>query len=217
MDEAFNQHSRRRTRSAKALPRLSLAPLTSKLPLDDVDLDDSADPAPASRTYLEGKSAPTTPRLLSRTSTRTRLAATHLPKSKSATHLAHPTPRRTDRGAASGTTSPRRRRPEHGEVADSDWFLRAGALMTSEAREYKGQAWLVSRASSTSLAAGRDPESDEDVLDRELEREREFASRRSSRRGSAIGAREKCGFRRAVNLPDKAFSLDGAMAAPDEV
>lgn len=36
-------------------------------------------------------------------------------------------------------------------------------------------------------------------------------------RNSAIGAREKCGFRRAVNLPDKAFSLDGAMAAPDEV
>ena len=186
MDEAFNQHSRRRTRSAKALPRLSLAPLTSKMPLDDVDLDDSADPAPASRTYLEGKSAPTTPRLLSRTSTRTRLSGTNLHKSKSATHIAHPAPRKADRGAASGTATPRRRRPEHDEVADSDWFLRAGALMSSEAREYKGQAWLVSRASSTSLAAGRAPESDddEDVLDRELEREREFASRRSSRRGS---------------------------------
>lgn len=178
MDEAFNQHSRRK-------PRPSLAPLTSKMPLDDVDLEDSAD-HPASRTYLEGKSAPTTPRLLSRTSTRTRLSSTDLPKSKSATHLAHPPPRRTDRGAASGTATPRRQRPEHGDVADGDWFLRTGALMSSEAREYKGQAWLVSRASSTSLAAGRDQESDdEDVLDRELEREREFASRRSSRRGSA--------------------------------
>lgn len=65
---------------------------------------------------------------------------------------------------------------------DSDWLLRAGAAMSSSARESKGQAWLVSRASSTSLTAEWDE--DEEELERELARERE----RASRRGSATGA-----------------------------
>lgn len=89
----------------------------------------------------------------------------------------------------SGTATPRRRRDDRpgGEAAESDWLLRTGAVMTSEAREYKGQAWLVSRASTTSLAAAPDSEDEEeDLLERELSREREFASRRSSRRGSFV-------------------------------
>ena len=196
MDEAFKQHSRRKRNSAKNLANLSLAPLTTKLPVNDLNHDEVA-PAPstpASRTYLEGKSAPTTPRLLSRTPTRStpRLSSAQLPKSKSATHLGHPISRKTDRGVVSGTTTPRRRRDDRvgSEAADSDWFLRTGAVMTSEAREYKGQAWLVSRASTTSLAAAPDSEDeDEDLLERELSREREFASRRSSRRGSFVNGK----------------------------
>jgi len=68
---------------------------------------------------------------------------------------------------------------------DSDWLLRAGAAISSSTRESKGQAWLVSRASSTSLTAQNDDEDEE--LERELAREREQASRRNSRRGSATG------------------------------
>jgi len=68
---------------------------------------------------------------------------------------------------------------------DSDWLLRAGAAISSSARESKGQAWLVSRASSTSLTAQNE---DEEELERELAREREQSSRRNSRRGSAVGS-----------------------------
>jgi hypothetical protein len=61
-------------------------------------------------------------------------------------------------------------------------LLRAGALISSETREFKGQAWLVSRQSSTSLSGIRD--ADEEAFDRELARERDLASRLSSRRAS---------------------------------
>lgn len=61
-------------------------------------------------------------------------------------------------------------------------MLRAGAAISSSTRESKGQAWLVSRASSTSLTAQRDEEEDE------LAREREVASRRQSRQGSVVGS-----------------------------
>jgi hypothetical protein len=36
----------------------------------------------------------------------------------------------------------------------SEWLQRTGAALTSETREIKGQSWLVSRASSTSLVKG---------------------------------------------------------------
>ncbi|PKS06940.1 hypothetical protein jhhlp_005536 [Lomentospora prolificans] len=197
MDEAFNQHAtRRKNRSSTNLNRLTLAPLTSRLPLDD--LDSNADVTSRHRSersvsYIEGKSAPTTPRLLSRSAarspTRTRFApipGATLTKSKSATHLSLSTAKIQERTAVSGTASPLRRRKEEyqiTELADRDWLFRTGALMSSEAREFKGQAWLVSRASSTSLTVARDDE-DEDIFEQQLEREREFASRHSSRRGS---------------------------------
>ncbi|KAK6604950.1 hypothetical protein H4I96_05532 [Botrytis cinerea] len=53
-------------------------------------------------------------------------------------------------------------------------------MISSSTRESKGQLWLVSRASSTSLQK----DEDEDALERELAREREHNSRRGSRRGS---------------------------------
>ncbi len=68
---------------------------------------------------------------------------------------------------------------------DSDWLLRAGATLSTSARESKGQTWLVSRASSTSLTGERDDEDEE--LERELVRAREQASWATSRRGSAVG------------------------------
>lgn len=74
----------------------------------------------------------------------------------------------------------------NGNENESDWLLRTGALLSSEAREYKGQSWLISRQSSTSLAGMRDAE--EEAFEQELAREREAASRHTSRRGSSAMA-----------------------------
>ncbi|KAK2593966.1 hypothetical protein QQS21_008325 [Conoideocrella luteorostrata] len=196
MDIAYNQHAdwaRRKNRSSTNINHLSLAPLTVKLPINDSDaIPDSATPQ-SHGTYLQGKSAPTTPRLLSRGSVTPRSRSHHrtpsapsgpISKSKSSTHLSvigH------GKKSRSGASTPRRREAlGNGNENDSDWLLRAGALLSSEAREYKGQAWLVSRQSSTSLAGMRDV--DEEAFEHELAREREIASHRASRRGSSAMA-----------------------------
>ncbi|KAG6022004.1 hypothetical protein E4U41_002339 [Claviceps citrina] len=197
MDVAYNQHSdraRRQNRSTTNVNHLSLAPLTVKLPINDCDaLPNSTTLASQSHgTYLQGKSAPATPRLLSRGSVTPRSRSHHrtpshpgapLYKSQSSTHVGsvghghgH------GKTSRSGTSTPRRRReaPANGneKANESDWLLRAGALLTSEAREYKGQTWLISRQSSTSLGGMRDAE--EEAFEQELAREREAASRRGS-------------------------------------
>jgi hypothetical protein len=208
MDVAYKQHAnaaRRKNRSTTNLNHLTLAPLTSKLPLNDAD--DSADPLsapPQTTSYLQGKSAPTTPRLLSRSPgprsprSHSRGASTpsaRLPKSKSTTLLNPPgsaPSAHSIRHSASGATSPTLRRRPRGDDSlqagkdrsDTDWLLRAGALISSETRDAKGQSWLVSRESSTSLTGMRD--ADEAAFDRELARERELNSQNASRRGSIV-------------------------------
>ncbi|KAI0406278.1 hypothetical protein F4802DRAFT_109010 [Xylaria palmicola] len=198
MDVAYKQHAnhaRRKNRSSSSLNHLSLAPLTTKMPLTDAEhLAEFVDP-PVYRhpsSYLQGKSAPTTPRLLqSPSQTRSNSprrrastpdAASALAKSKSATQL-HA--RRGGRHTAGDLSSLPRRRHDNDRQGDSDWMLRTGALISSETRESKGQAWLLSRASSTSFAGIRDP--DEEAYERELAREWELTSSRNSRRGSAVG------------------------------
>lgn len=59
--------------------------------------------------------------------------------------------------------------------------------MSFEARESKGQSWLISRQSSTSLAGQREQEEEEE-FENHLAREREIAaaSRHHSRRGSTV-------------------------------
>ncbi|KAL6860956.1 hypothetical protein J3F83DRAFT_748097 [Trichoderma novae-zelandiae] len=193
MDVSHIPHAervRRKNRSSTNLHHLSLAPLTTKLPLDDDEaIVDAVLSLPRpSTSYLQGKSAPTTPRLLASSATNPRsrsrsqnrtpsASGAPIPKSKSSSHLAgggHATKR-----ASHGSVTPRRR---HDEGADGDWLLRTGALMTFEARESKGQSWLVSRQSSTSLTGIR---SIEDVaFEDELAREREMTSLLTSRRGS---------------------------------
>jgi hypothetical protein len=205
MDVAYKQHAnqaRRQNRSSTNLNRLTLAPLTSKLPLTDPeDLPEfSTSSFQHNVSYLQGKSAPTTPRLLAhspaRAHSRSRRSSVPdqkpdaLPKSKSASHLAGIS---NGKHAKSGTLTPtaRRRKEEYSSSItikdrnDSDWMLRTGALLSIETRESKGQAWLVSRQSSTSLTGLRDAE--EEALERELAREKELASRRGSRRGSLAG------------------------------
>ncbi|KAM0325356.1 hypothetical protein ACHAQA_007341 [Verticillium albo-atrum] len=204
MDEAYQQHShhaRRKNRSSTNLNHLTLAPLTTKLPLDDDAYAPANDypPPPHTTSYLQGKSAPTTPGLLTRSPVQSRshsrqtssVPHARLPKSKSASHLAFPDDRKNSpRQAASGTASPvhtrRRQKTDGPPQDDGDWLLRAGVVLSSEAREYKGQMWLTSRASSTSLAGGRDAE--EEAFEREFARERELAIRQSSRRGSVADA-----------------------------
>ncbi|ETR99089.1 hypothetical protein M419DRAFT_124498, partial [Trichoderma reesei RUT C-30] len=160
MDVSHIPHAervRRKNRSSTNVNHLSLAPLTTKLPLDDDEaIADAALSLPRpSTSYLQGKSAPATPRLLassatnprSRSRSRNRTPSASggapIPKSKSSSHLAGA------KRASHGAVTPRRRHDEGG--GDGDWLLRTGALMTFEAREFKGQSWLVSRQSSTSL------------------------------------------------------------------
>src|SRR3569833_582564 len=220
MDVAYTQHSpqgRRKNRSSTYLNHLSLAPLTTKLPLPDHDslpesLTIGGPRSTLHTSYLQGKSAPATPSILARSPARSRsrdrksAAATPalLPKSRSATYLASSTAasssshhRRPASGAASPNTSRRRRGAAGGSESsddtvssmhrsDSAWLLRAGAIISSETRESKGQAWLATRDSSTSLSGLRGV--DEEALSRERAREREMASRSASRRGSlALG------------------------------
>lgn len=195
MDVAYNQHAsaaRRKNRSTGNLNHLSLAPLTSKLPLQEDTDTEYADPVLTTPSYLQGKSAPTTPRLLSRSlgrspqprsrPTSVPSSAARLPKSKSATHLPASTGGKYHHHRQP-VSPPFKRRSHDPEPRsqDSDWLLRAGALISTETRESKGQAWLVSRASSTSLAGLRDL--NEDVFDRELALER-VASRGESTRSS---------------------------------
>ncbi|RDA84946.1 hypothetical protein CP532_1753 [Ophiocordyceps camponoti-leonardi (nom. inval.)] len=207
MDLAYDQHTERARRKDRSSinngHHLSLAPLTVKLPLDGDDVGESQPFSPYSHgrspSYLQGKSAPTTPRLLSRPTTPS--AA----RSRSH-HRRRPSAPITSNRPASGTATPRRRGLRGDDAAggplgiglrdgaDGDWLLRTGALITSEAREFKGQSWLVSRQSSTSLAGMRengndddDDGNDEEAREEKEAREREMmmASRRGSRRGSS--------------------------------
>ncbi|KUJ12019.1 uncharacterized protein LY89DRAFT_219512 [Mollisia scopiformis] len=198
MDVAYNHHSpysRHNSRSHTNLNHLTLAPLTTRLPLSDPDaLPESAYHV----SYIEGRSAPTTPSILSRSSSRVSLRKPmnlSIPKSKSSTHLLA-----SRKQPRSGPTTPGGTKLKKSitkdelylstlsaqDRNDSDWLLRAGAAISSSTRESKGQSWLVSRASSTSLTGQRDE--DEEELERTLAREREHNSKRASRRGSAIGA-----------------------------
>ncbi|RFU27786.1 hypothetical protein B7463_g8550, partial [Scytalidium lignicola] len=191
MDIAYNQHSphyRRHARSSTNLNHLSLAPLTSRFPIDE---SEEAPYLVYQPSYLEGRSAPTTPSVLSKSLSRVSLEMTTesaLSKSKSSTQLVMSRPRhgqpqsitpgsKLRRGAARDETTLSSKHRN-----DSDWLLRAGAMISHSARESKGQSWLVSRASSTSLTAERNE--DEEAFERELARERLI----NSRRGSGAGA-----------------------------
>ncbi|KAI1430672.1 hypothetical protein GGR50DRAFT_169545 [Xylaria sp. CBS 124048] len=203
MDAAYTQHAsyaRRKNRSITNVNHLSLAPLTTKLPLTDAENlpDIVASPLYHNPSYLQGKSAPTTPRLLQSPSLtrpnsprrRSSMSLGRVPegsiaKSKSTTHLR---PQKALEKGIGGLSLAPRHRHGHNEGTQggqSDWMLRTGALISSETRESKGQAWLVSRASSTNLAGTRD--ADERGYEWELARENQLSSRRVSRRGSASG------------------------------
>lgn len=208
---AYNAHSsqaKRKNRSSTNLNRLSLAPLTTKIPINDADMIHSELDLETSYhvSYIQGKSAPTTPSLLARSPLRAKSpgrphgnatpphSKSALSKSKSATHLEATRGRKPRSGAT--TPGGHRRGPKKDEQedqrsassatgrADSDWMLRAGVLISSETREFKGQSWLVSRVSSTSLER-IDDDDNVDAFEKERRaREEIVSSRQASRRGS---------------------------------
>lgn len=200
MDIAFNQHSphaRRSNRSTINLYHLSLAPLTAKLPLNDLPtLPSPTDPhlhTPFT-SYLEGKSGPATPRLLTRNSSHTSLDASFKKKSKSSTHLLAINAQKASvtSKSKSGPSTPRRRHRDDLSITladggNSDWLERAGALITTQTQESRGQSWLTSRASSTSLTGLHTREAEEEQeFERALAQEREREMNRGhSRRNSA--------------------------------
>ncbi|KAI9785721.1 MAG: hypothetical protein M1839_008738 [Geoglossum umbratile] len=113
---------------------------------------------------------PTTPGILSRDNSSVRLTGVKpnsIPKSKSSSQLL-------------GQVSYQRKSRKNLD-ASSEWLQRAGAIISSETRESKGQSWLVSRASSTSLV---DHEGREDFSFADDE-----FSPYSPRGGSRVGSR----------------------------
>lgn len=208
MDQAYSAHqARRKNRSSANLNHLSLAPLTTKLPINDTDMINSelSLHTSYSTSYMQGKSAPTTPSLLARTSARPRssnrgsfspyghgAASPNIAKSKSASNLlirpksGATTPGGYRRGSKKDLLRDKDAAPVAPARADSDWLLRAGVIISSETRESKGQSWLVSRASSTSLERlERDENDDLDVFEKErAARENTLSSKQIGRKGS---------------------------------
>lgn len=160
--------SRRSRRSFPNLQHLSLAPLSSRFPIDDDGYDHNFQDAstPAS-SYIQGKSAPTTPSILSRSHSRQRKSkklsiheSTYAPNldianqminSKSTSALLAQGQQHHSR-RSTGTQSPvAARHAKNPSQPDDEWIHRAGLAIASEMRQTKGQAWIVSRDSSTSL------------------------------------------------------------------
>lgn len=189
---------------------ISLAPLTTRLPLRSEDYeamnDVSAESTPRA-SYIYNQSAPTTPHITYRASepapaSRSAARATprhtshndnpNLAKSKSASHLPNnrTLSRRTPSTHAHHTTT--RKTPPtllSSFLPDTDVLMRVGSIIGSQAHETSlgsGPSWLISRASSASLSGGL-PQSPEeyyalqDADEYTLAREKVFGS---SRRGS---------------------------------
>ncbi|KAI1923432.1 hypothetical protein LOZ65_003307 [Ophidiomyces ophidiicola] len=158
----------RSRRSYNNLQHISLAPLTSRFPLDD-DNDDEygvaskreGDRLPTT-SYYSTTSVPATPPVLSdsRTASSTNLARLLKP-SKTAPlsdtrldllNVQRPAHHRHHQRTQSHN-------PRHGLPRartahdDNEWLLRAGLALATSTREEKGQSWLVKRESSTNLIA----------------------------------------------------------------
>jgi hypothetical protein len=197
MDVSPSPTPSRGRRSFPNLTHLSLAPLSSRFPIDDDGYEepDPVDDLPRS-SYIQGKSAPTTPGILGggskpRTKKKSKYAhdsyfppgSTYLApitKAKSASALA-PRHERLD------PPSPLLSMHVPPPIAESndEWLHRAGLVIAGEARESKGQSWLVSRESSTSLVALDEDES----FSLRQDIRPVINSRQASRAGSRVGSR----------------------------
>ncbi|KAK0943448.1 hypothetical protein LTR29_005031 [Friedmanniomyces endolithicus] len=207
--------SSRSKRSNTNLANLRLAPLSTRFA--DPPKTDNANKTPHDESpkvtfaqqhssYIQGKSAPSTPGILSRNSSRRHLGgglsrrgslyddevqyqyggvkqasiaadraemgSGQIPKAKSEATLFTRQPhflgdglpmrkKQLHRGSKTGTSTPRRK-SEFRNTDEEDWFARASAATHEIVQEAKGQSWLASRKSSTTLTH---LELDDDVED----------------------------------------------------
>lgn len=183
-----------------------MSPISTRLPIDTFSFDETEVPAPWSHrtSYIAGKSAPTTPRILSRSPSQTRLGyntSTKLANSKSYTQLTSAERRDplSKNRLAIGLSGLRKKKSKtsSGSTDAGEWLYRTGTGITTETRESKGQSWLISRESSTSLVAqGDEDESDltqyQSITPRSTKASRapsRLTSARESRRGSKVSSR----------------------------
>jgi hypothetical protein len=173
------------------------------MPIDDDEYDGEHG---VTSSYIQGKSAPTTPSILSgsghpRRSKQKKTTYAHesyfppdsrynepLTKAKSAGVIA---PQQSYLGMSDSPTSPIQTRGPSKPLAqqDDDWLYRTGSAIASGTRENKGQSWLVSRDSSTSLVQTSDGEVYHRQEHVELQQAgSNHASRRASRAASRIGS-----------------------------
>ena len=174
-------------RSFPNLTHLSLAPLSSRFPIDDDPaLDNDTPDVHMGRraSYIQPQTTPATPSILSRSNSRVRngtrkkrathyayeghtwrstpddLSRTSMSKAKSSTDLLtarpdarrHPYHQQYPQQRAYPPHTPKQYRTPKSPIAPQDeWLHRAGLVIASEARDAKGQSWLVTRTSSTSL------------------------------------------------------------------
>ncbi|EAQ83990.1 predicted protein [Chaetomium globosum CBS 148.51] len=146
-----------RRKNRAAADHLTLAPLTTLLPREEYDTTALSRPHTS---YIQGRSAPTTPVILSHSPPPFRRpsrdhsvpyspARAALTKSKSSIQLP-----KTD--SITNTTNPNYvSRSPSWRARSTKLLLHVGALIASEARDAKGQGWLVTRANSTSSLPDR--------------------------------------------------------------
>ncbi|MCJ1418439.1 hypothetical protein MMC32_004786 [Xylographa parallela] len=146
MDASYKRHSRR---SHPNLHHLSVTPLTPAFPLP---LTTDLSPAPRHHraSYLLPSSLPQTPSLLSRSPSRTRPY-----RGSKSSHALADLSRTLTPPTHAKTGPPRPRHKSSTPTLDSDhtasWLLQTASLLTTSTAEAKGQAWLATRSSSTSL------------------------------------------------------------------
>ncbi|KAK8180319.1 uncharacterized protein BKA78DRAFT_61149 [Phyllosticta capitalensis] len=169
-------------RSFPNLHHLSLAPLSDNFSNQALGTHDTAMDQ-VTTSYIQPKTAPSTPGILSRSPSRhrshlnvryvdatsyfpdnTRSTNTNMTKAKSDVHLDTNVPAsgRHHSRSKSSTFALSSRKPttpkhnQHREATDDGWLYRAGLAIASETRESKGQSWLSRRESSTSLVQQAD-------------------------------------------------------------
>jgi len=229
-------------RSFPNLAHLSLAPLSSRFPIDDEGYDEN-DPQGLyiKSSYIQGKSLPTTPGILAggskpRSKTKKSKYAhdsffpsagkdfdAPITKAKSASVLTA----KLEGLSMTEETSLLSRNTSRPTIQNNDeWLHRAGVMITSTTREYKGQSWLTSRDSSTSLVQqGEDHDdsvnqkrgSDDGLRSGLHSRQHSRAgskagsrvgSARPSRRGSRVGSRIEFLTPMDARLPNSS-AIDG--------
>ncbi|KAK8177188.1 hypothetical protein IWX90DRAFT_447231 [Phyllosticta citrichinensis] len=165
-------------RSFPNLHHLSLAPLSDNFSNQALTPHDTTTMDPVTTSYIQPKTAPSTPGILSRSPSRHRShlnvryvdATSYFPDNARPTNTAmtkaksdvtldtnlpqsgrHHSRSKSSTFALSTRKPPTPKHHQHREASDDGWLYRAGLAIASETRESKGQSWLSRRESSTSL------------------------------------------------------------------